>query len=345
MRHGQSSRQASHGTVSVRSVWPALSALTAMNLDIAPTLVAAGVDPSQVTAPEGRIPHQALLAIWTDASARSGDIAFGIHAAERISPGAFDVVDYTFRLSATLGEGLERLVRYHRVIHDTAPIELRIEGDVASLNHALPKEAGAVPRQIAEFIVSTWLVMARQATGQDFAPRQVNFRHPAPEDLREHARLFRAPVRFSSAANGIDLPSSLLDAPLLKSDPGLCAILERGVEEALSRLPASAGVSDRARRLLADTLSLNTSAESLAKKLTMSRSTMHRQLQNEGTTFKALLEGLRQELAARYLAERRVSVGEVAFLLGFSETSAFHRAFKRWQGVTPAQYRASLSSR
>ncbi len=333
------------GTVSARAVWPALARLRALGLDPRPILLAAGADPSLVENSEARLPHALLLSVWREAAERSGDSAFGLHAAEGIRPGAFDVLDYAFRLSATLGEGLERLVRYHRLVHDTAALSLRLEGNAACLDHAVPADPGLMPVHIAEFTVFTWLVISRQATGLDFAPLQVNFRHFAPSDRREHERLFRAPVRFSQPSNSLVIERALLDAPLVRSDPGLCDILERNIEEALGRLPVFQGLSGRARHQLAGMLSSNASAEDVARQLNMSRSTMHRQLQREGTTFKQLLEGLRRELATRYLAEKRMAIAEVAFLLGFSETSAFHRAFKRWQGMTPVEFRSALSDR
>lgn len=120
------------GAASARAIWPVLARLLALGLDPQPILLAAGVDPSLVEGSEARIPHVLLLSIWRGAALRSGDPAFGLHAAEAIRSGAVDVLDYRFRLSATLGEGLERLVRYHCLIHDTASLSLRIDGNAGA---------------------------------------------------------------------------------------------------------------------------------------------------------------------------------------------------------------------
>ena len=168
-------------------------------------MTAAGIEPSTPRDADARIPHAAALALWREAARRSGDDAFGIHTAQAIRAGAFDVLDYATRSSETLEHGLRRLVRYHRLLHDGAVIQLDLEGARGVLTHALPEPSTMLPRQVAEFIVAGWLVVARQATGLDFAPVEVRFRHAAPADMREHRRLFRAPVRFRNAVNGIVL--------------------------------------------------------------------------------------------------------------------------------------------
>jgi AraC-like DNA-binding protein len=330
-------------TVSTRSVRPVLERLRALDIDVAAVLSSAGAQPSAIADPDGRIPHALAVTLWHEAVRRSGDDAFGIHAAEQIRPGAFDVLDYATRTSATLGEGLERLVRYHRILHDAAVVRLRVDGDRALLSHELPGEVPALPRHPAEFIAAAWVAVARQATGVDFAPLGVSFRHAAPADVREHRRFFRAPIRFNDATTGVVLSRALLDAPLVESDPGLCAVLERHVRELLERMPRATSFSDRVRQLLAKDLSTGVpSAEVVARRLHMSRRTLQRLLRADGTTFVELVEALRRNLATRYLGEPEVAVAEVAFLLGFSEASAFHRAFKRWSGTTPSAYRKTL---
>jgi AraC-like DNA-binding protein len=329
-------------TVSVRSVRPVLEHLRTLGLDVATVLAGAGADPGALEDPDARIPHELAIAVWREAVARSGDAAFGIHAAEQIRPGAFDVLDYAIRSSATLGDGLERLVRYHRIWHDAAIVRLVRDGRRATLTHALPGDPIGLPRHAAEFIVAGWVVVARQATGVDFEPLEVTFRHASPSDIEEHRRFFRAPIRFESPTMGVSIRSEMLDAPLVKADPGLGVVLDRHVRELFARVPNTTTLCARVREIVAGELSTGPpSASAVARRLHMSRRTLQRRLGDEGTTHRELVETLRRDLAARYLAERRLAVAEIAFLLGFSEESAFHRAFKRWHGCTPATYRRS----
>lgn len=332
-------------TVSVRSLLPVLERLRALRIDVNGVLAAAGTSAAALSGADARLPHEVALAVWREAVYRSGDQAFGIHAAEQIRPGAFDVLDYAMRSSATLGEGLERLVRYHRILHDAAVVRLRVAGDGAELTHALPGDPAALPRHVSEFIAATWMVVARQATGVDFAPVQVRFRHPRPANLEAHRRLFRAPIRFNEAVNGIVLRRELLNTPLVKSDPGLCVVLDRHVRELLERVPRVTALRDRVRQIAAQGLSTGAPpAATIARSLHMSQRTLQRQLRKDGTSQRDLIDALRRDLAMRYLAERQIAIAEVAFLLGFSEASAFHRAFKRWSGTTPATYRRSLGA-
>jgi AraC-like DNA-binding protein len=332
-------------TVSTRSVRPVIERLRALALDAEAVLTSAGCQPAALGDPDGRISHATALAVWQEAVRCAGDDFFGIHAAEQIRAGAFDVLDYATRSSATLGEGLQRLVRYQRILHNAAVVQLSVDGDSVRLTHALPGDAGELPRHTAEFIVAAWVVVARQATGTDFSPVEVTFRHSAPADRTEHERFFRAPIRFNSSANGVVLARSLLDLPLVKSDPGLCAVLERHMGELLEKVPQSTSFGARVRQLVVKDLSTSPpDATAVARKLHMSRRTLQRLLRAEGTTFTELVDALRHDLAMRYLREPAVAIAEVAFLLGFSEASAFHRAFRRWQGTTPAAYRANLSA-
>jgi AraC-like DNA-binding protein len=332
-------------TVSVRSLLPVLGRLRGLGIDVDAVLDSAGTDAAALNVADARIPHELALAVWREAVRRSGDEDFGIHAAEQIRPGAFDVLDYAIRSSATMREGLERLVRYHRILHDAAAVRLRVTGDRAELTHTLPGDPAALPRHVSEFIAAAWLVVARQATGVDIAPIEVRFRHPPPANLEAHRRLFRAPIRFNQAVNGLVLRRELLDTPLLKSDPGLCAVLDRHARELLERVPRATALRDRVRQLAAPTLSTGAPrTATIARTLHMSRRTLQRQLRNDGTSHRELVDTLRRDLALRYLAERQIAIAEVAFLLGFSEASAFHRAFKRWSGTTPATYRRSRSA-
>ena len=142
------------------------------------------------------------------------------------------------------------------------------------------------------------------------------------------------------------IDAALLDAPCVAADPGLRAVLESHALERLRHLPENPSVADRARALLADGAGAGAlpTAALLAALLRMSLRTLDRALAAEGTSFRRLLEQLRREVSARALAESRHSVSEVAFLLGFNDLSAFYRAFKRWTGQTPVQFRRARSA-
>jgi AraC-like DNA-binding protein len=316
----------------------AVEALAATGRDVTALLESLGIERSQLDDVDGRVPVSVDVALWAGAWRLSGDECFGLHAAEGLKPGAFDVLGYTLSTSATLGGAFERLVRYNHLLHDLADLSLTQSDGEARLSLRLLPEG--TPRQQAEFSLAVFLLFSRQATGLNVVPLAVEFSHAAPADVSEHRRIFQSPIRFDRPSTALVLPRQALDLPLLDADPGLCAVLERQLLDLVARLPRGEGVLDSVRRLIASELcGGDPSVEFVARRMHISPRTLHRRLRDARTSYRAVVDDLRQDLAVRYLAEERLAIGEAAYLLGFSEASAFHRSFKRWTGRTPADYR------
>ena len=167
------------------------------------------------------------------------------------------------------------------------------------------------------------------------------FPHAAPADISEHHRVFGCPLKFGQSRSELVLTRRTLRLPLLKADPVLQSIVEAQVLALLAKLPKAEPTADTVRRFLAEELTNGQpKLEQLASRLHMSTRTLHRRLEQEGTNYRRVLTEVRHELAVRHLIERRLAIGEIAFLLGFSEVSAFHRAFRHWTGHAPHAYRA-----
>jgi AraC-like DNA-binding protein len=326
--------------VSLRSVRPVLMYITARGYDVNALLRRQGVDPILLHDPEARLPHTTAIRLWQAAGQLTSDTQLGLHVAEAIQPGQFGALDYALRTSANLEAAFTRLCRYHRLLHDAALVEFEIGRDRAILSHRLPLPGGA-PGQVSEFILAAWLLTSRQATGVDCTPVRVCFPHAAPADTTEHSRVFGCPLKFGHSRSELVFSRRVLERPLLKADPVLQAIVEAQVLVLLEKLPKAEPTADTVRRFLAEELSNGQPGlEQLASRLRMSARTLHRRLEQEGTNFRRVLTEVRRELAVRHLLERRLAIGEIAFLLGFSEVSAFHRAFKHWTGHAPRSYRA-----
>ncbi|PTL85703.1 AraC family transcriptional regulator [Vitiosangium sp. GDMCC 1.1324] len=299
-----------------------------------------GLRPEMLEGPDVRVPLEAEGRLWEEAARLTGDDCFGLHAAELLQPGAFDVLDYSVRSSPTLGEAVQRLSRYNRLLHDVAEIRLEVRGDEARVRHRFPTDPRGAVRQAAEFTVASWVIVGRQASGQALPLRSVGFQHPEPASTQEHRRLFGCPVRFGQDCNELVLERRMLDVPFQKADPGLCAVLDRHAEELLARLPRAEPFDEALRRAICEELKGGTpNIRTVAARLRISTRTLQRRLGEEGSSFQELVDTLRRELALRHLADERTAIAEVAFLLGFSEPRAFHRAFKRWTGQTPGEYR------
>ncbi len=340
-RHAASVSDSSEPFIAIRSVRPVLDYMEERGRQPADLLRKAGIDHAVLGDAEGRIPHGKALALWEATRELEGDQDIGLHVGEAIRPGTFGALEYAVLTSSRLGDGLERLVRYHRVLHDAAQVSLERQGDAAILAHHLPVPGGA-PRPVADYVLAGWLSMLRRITGTAFTPTAVCFPYPMPAEQGEHQRIFSAPLRFGYHRSELRFPAELLGRTLVGADPALQPIVESRIATLLEALPASSGYVARVRRVLLDELCDGEPVlERVARKLHMSPRTLHRRLAAEGASFRQLVTALRQELAEHYLNDPGLSVAQIAFLLGYSEPSAFHRAFKRWTGSSPDRFRGT----
>lgn len=327
--------------VSIRAAISVAAFAARYGLPPADLLGAAGIDPATAADPDERVTHEQVKRLWREATARTGDRHFGLHMAEWVQPDQlYDVLAYVCRSSPTLGEGYRRASRYFALLHQQATLSLVEDGAEAHLVYSPPDEQSQPLRHVVECVLATLLLQGRRALGREFRPEVVRFTHPAPADTGEHARVFAAPVRFSAPVNEVVLQRALLDEPQRQGDARLAALLDQQAEAALAKLPPMGGLTDRVRVVVAAQLEQGEPGlDRVATCLRISARTLQRHLQAEGGTFREVVDQVRCDRALRHLQERHLAIGEIAFLLGFAEVSAFHRAFRRWTGRTPASYR------
>ena len=177
------------------------------------------------------------------------------------------------------------------------------------------------------------LLRIRLAYGKEFKPETVCFTHSAPSDTSLHQKLFQSPIQFGQGVNRLVFSKDLLAAPLPQSDSELAEMLDHYAQRLLKRLPADDDIVCDAREVLRSQLCKgNVSLEATAKALAMSGRSLQRKLNSQGTSYRKVLDRLRYELASYYAAQQ-VEASEIAHLLGFTETSAFYRASKRWTEI------------
>lgn len=307
---------------------------------------AAGLDPMRLAAAEDEIiPHHVRARLWDAITRLSGDPDFGIHMAEWLCQNPeehFDVLAYAVRSCSTLGEHYGRMARYVRLIHEGTFLALEYESDAARLVHGF-RDGSFSARHPSECMLAIAVLQGRRAIGDELIPKEVRFAHPAPLSFDEQRRLFRAPVHFGCARNEVIFELADLSKPQRHAEPRLQEVLERQLEGLMAQLPPDHSLIARVKGHLVDHLLDGEPAVStVAAKMRISSRTLQRRLTDEGTSFAKLLADVRCEEARRHLQNSRTSINEVAFLLGFLEVSAFHRAFKRWTGQTPAEFRRSL---
>jgi AraC-like DNA-binding protein len=302
--------------------------------------------------PDLRVPEAASREAWRLAMSMTGDEAIGLHVAEWMPRGSLDLIEYAFRSSATLGDGLDRLARYGRLINDRLAGHVLHTGPGPGVRFLMGvADARPLHPQRAEFSIALALRLARDATSPGLVPVEVMFAHDAPADSTDQRAFFRAPIHFSSGASGMVFSDADGARVLRAADAPLAAVIQRRLDKALAALDkldgtqdvsatASTSVAARVRRLLIDRMGQpQPSVAAIGREIGMSERTLSRRLAAERTSFRDIQDEVRHQLAVALLSDANVSIGEVAFFLGYAEPAPFHRSFKRWTGMTPQMHR------
>ena len=299
-------------------------------------------DASILEDPDSRIPFAQIVALYEKAAELTGDDNFGLHIGENVNLSAFDVLGYCALNSSTLGAAFARVARYHSIWTDGALFTLESANTTSAIVYRYVETSLPTHRQDSEMTLATVTTLCRKIATPDFAPTAVEFQHAAPANISEHRRIFNCAVKFNAPSNRLSFPSSFLSLPIAKADASLCAVLDRHAEELLAKYPPRDSLIDQVRNLIAGEFrGGEPSLERIADHLGLTPRTLQRKLQELGTSYNDVLDQMRRQLAMRYLREPQMAICEVAYLLGFSESSSFHRAFKRWTGVTPKEFRSN----
>ena len=301
--------------------------------------LAAFLDSLETHDMDGRIPVEVAHKFLTAAVEHTGDVDLGLKAARRLGLGDLGAVDYLTGSVGTVREAIEVAAGYSRLFNEAVSIGLELRGDRAFLLFA---SSIVLPRAAADFQAGGFFgVHVKSWLRKELSNVEVLFTHPEPASTTEYEITFApARVRFGSGVSGFAFDARYLQTPLEKADSKLHRVILKQAEHMLTALPATQTFTQRVRDLAAAEIAGGTATVGhIAKRLGVSPRTLTRKLEREGTTYKELLEDLRKTLAMRYLESRDLQLSEVAVRLGFSQSAAFHRAFRRWTGQTPLQHR------
>jgi len=300
--------------------------------------MATGFDQTAHIDSDSRIPLALETQLWNAAADLSKDADFGMHAAEIIRPGAFDVFDYAVRTAPDLGCALNRMVRYNRLVHDLAIFNVVKRPDTICIEHQFNSAEISPCRHASEFTLTSLLIIGEQMTRQSLKPLAVTFHHSKPDQTAEHLRIFGVMPIFGAPLSSLTLPLSTLAYTIPDADSALSRIVMAYAEQMLvNSARTTPSITATVRAFLTEDIAQGPKTLlQVAEQMHMSERSLQRRLESEGTRFAKLADEVRKGLALRYIADRRLALGEVAYLLGFAEPSSFHRAFKRWTGMTPA---------
>lgn len=326
-------------SLSVVTARPVVAALEARGLDAGPVLRAAGLSHDALSSIDHRLPHRSVSALWEAAADAAREPAFGVHVAEALPRGAYDLLDYALASAPTLGAALSRLTEYIPLIHDRSSMHVVVDGRRARIVRRVPVPAP----QYDEFSMTLLLVRSRQACGSRWIPERMVFQHERTRDGGELARVFGCPVAFGGRETEVWIDRGVLALPHAHADSALLAVLSRHADALLESMPPRGSLVARAASAVARRMrmELPTLAKTAAA-LRLPERTLQRRLAEEGVSHSLLVDDVRRTLALKYLAEANVSITEIAYLLHFADASVFSRAFRRWTGESPLSYRKRL---
>ena len=325
------------GTVSAATITMLTHALQERGIDTVALIEEAGL-PSSWGA-NARLPASAGAALWQAAVRATGDDDLGIHLAAHRGEGTLGVFDYAVSTAASLGAGWQRMARYFRLLHDSTELTTTVTSAHATLRHRLV--APYPPRIIAEFVLGSVLVLGRKSTGVQWSPIEVRFAHKAPIDDAPYRAFFSAPIHYGAGDDALVVTRETYELPNQRVDAHLSKLIDGFASELLAKLPPRAQLESRVRALVLPRLADKSAGiAAIATELGMSSRNLSRRLADEGTSFSRVVDQLRQDSAKAHVSAGKLSNSEIAYLLGFSEPSAFHRAFRRWTGTTPGRYRS-----
>jgi len=335
-------------TASVRILANLALALRALDVDAEQVLERCGVAWDDIAGEDEwdrRVPVEMLDRFWEAAVAVTGDPALGVRIGALSRLSMTGVLGDMARASATLGDALLKTARYMRLWNEAARLSLLMDGERAIIWYR-PLAATRRHPASGDAVLARLGVLARELTGIHLVSEEVLLAHPAPPETACYREVFGIAPKFDQSDYALVFDPDVLTLPVSAGDAAVPDAIMRHVGELIDALPADASLKRQVQRVLANELrGGNPMLDNVATQLKMHPKTVRRRLKLEGTTHSELLEALRRELAERYLRVPELNVTEVAFLLGYSDASAFNKAFRRWFDVAPLTYRDRLRHR
>ena len=311
-----------------------------------PLLTAVGVDQDVLARPNARIPHAAVMGLLRVVVEVLDDPAAGLHAGVAAQADDFGLYEYVVRSAPTLGQSVRCSERYLALLHDGAGLELVVDGEQALLMYRLSRGLTA-PAGVYEFVLSALLTGTQRFLGPRALPSELRFEHAAPAYRAELEQTLGTRVRFEQTHTALVFPTAALELPMVHAEAGLHATLCRYADQLLAQLSTHKPVAHRVRSLLRERIVEGEHSQatlpSMASALRTSTRSLRRKLEHEGTSHSDLVDDVRRELAIGYLAQAELDLSQIAFRLGFAYSPAFHRAFRRWYGMGPSDYRRRMA--
>ena len=312
--------------------------LESYQIDTQALFTSLDLGPEPFRDPDARVSKAKMEQIWTQAEARTGNPCIGFEIGQALTATNLHAVGYAWLASATLREGLQRIVRYQRLIATHADMGLSQQGDVVEMQ--IDREPGEDLGDDAAF--AGLVRLCRDVSYPEFSPQSVHMMRIEPICAPKLAEYFACPIEYEASIDKICFTAESVDADLRRNNPSLAQASEAVARDYLANLDKKDVVA-RARSIIVARLpDGEPNRGAVASRLAMSERTLARRLSARNYTFTSLVDEVREKLGKEYLRQSRFSVTDIAFLLGFTDQSNFARAFKRWSGDSPSEFRSRL---
>jgi AraC-like DNA-binding protein len=295
--------------------------------------------------PVNEISLQQFCRLFTEAARQTGNDNFGLQFGAQFEPRKLGAIGYAAVSSPTLGAALANMEKYFPAHQEQSSFGLIQDGDILWLSYRIFDPRISERRQDAELSIGMFRNVFRRALGPRWSPLEVRFEHTAPDNPAEHESVYGAPVLFGRRTNAIAFKRGDLDTPMPDQDPYLFSVIEPFLKSRCDLHGSPETLATIIRNQIK--LNLSTTAPTMAeigRLFGLSECQFQHEMQAHGLSFQDLLRAARKELCMHYLNDGGMPLTEVALLLGYSELSAFSRAFRNWTGISPQKYRGSHKS-
>ena len=313
-------------------------------IDPAPLYEKVGMSLTPVTSAHLRYPLSKICKLWELSKEATGDETIGLKTGTYAQPAQFYALGYSISASSTLLGALQRIVRYQKLM-STASLNIKVTetADSYALSAEFPEAPRSPPKEGIDCGMTALLALCDIVSGKEIRPLRVELICPDTVHPDAYRQALRAPVKFGADVGVFYFDKALLREPLSFGAPDVAKATDKIAEQYIEALDPNKVASQVRQLLIALLPSGNADQDLVSKRLNRSTSTLQRQLQAEGLSYRDVLDNTRRSLAENYLTDNKHSHAQIAFLLGFSDQSNFSRAFKRWTSMSPGQYHETHS--
>jgi AraC-like DNA-binding protein len=332
-------------TISAGVVVQLVHYLSCLKVDTDKLLSSVGINSSILTSPDERISVEKYIFLEDEAARATKDPYFGLHMGQFMEAGNWSILGYMMMNCKTLAEAFGKSAKYSSIIGNLIKGDIYIGVDTVTISLMVPDNSPIVSRHCYEGFFSSILCLARNLSGRDIRPIEVGLAFPKPDIIDEYNKVFDSKVLFGQSKNYIVMDKKVGSIPVLLPNENLLKYFEDYAKEVITEVDSVNNLTYNVKKLILSNMdNEKLSIKIIAKELSMSVRTLQGYLKAEGTEFSKLLKEMREQLAKKYLGEN-YTVEDITYLLGFSDSSAFRKAFKKWTNITPKEYRDSNINR